>query len=755
MYVPEKILKSVLLAICIWVGLWSCTDDQPDSSPVITGDEATVTLSIHTPSGSLPKATRSSEEDECAISAVKVLVMELNGTSYRFRYMVDGEQITQHTSNNQYTTFTARLKNSDVPLKLILIANANDAFTANQLIALSSEEEVRNLLSDTFSPETITGKLPMWGEVSVSSLQTDQTNVLSATLLRSIARVDVFNEVDNNVSGPFAIKSLHIFRANDQIASIPDPSTLDPGSSLRVTAPTVPSGAAFRSSYYTKTVQGDATYINKFYVPEAKAVTDTSQQLLGTTCVVVGGVYADDTEATYYRINFNSGIEGHPFGQILRNHKYIFNILEVSGRGWETPEEAANNEATLITASVQIWDEATSEMYYSDGDNYLGISSRKFTLAYQKGAEEIGYLQTTQPFTIQALDDTGNPAGPAISSNGESLQNGFYDLQIVKSSEDGADVYRLVMTATDDNLTDNTYSGRYLVSTRFWKFEVTVEQLTYLETYRTRAVNVLTITSLPGDLGTSDGIFTDGVSGDAMRRVLENKANFSPSGTVPIKEIIVHSFTNDMLSTSNQAYLDILSKMLEHVEVVHLPADCTPSVQASQLIYDWLEAKYYRVLILGLDDPSTNANMRQYFNALDGNWQYSEKAVTSLSTTPFWEDRHEPYFNGPFGPISDVSNVEVVMGYVSTDVGYNDGYNWDTTIPLLVVSSGLDNSGKMTHGINQEMGVFYCGESEITSARGQAMSSSAAANGTVDSPFDRLMANIWAWIIDRVVVGKE
>ncbi len=750
MYSAKKIFRSLFLFIFLSAGLYSCTDEH-GQAVIDTDDENLVKLSIYTPSGSVLKST-SADIDESAVSSIKVLVMKKEGEKYVFKYSVDGHHIEQDAQNSRITTFTALLKDSDDPLKLILIVNPNDAFAAGSIMANMSETEVKAELTDTFDPENIIGNIPAFGEIELDNLNTGNVNTLSTTMLRAVARVDVYNQIDIGFSEKFKIENVRVYRANNKMKLVPNDVAWASEEFMSVKSPSIANGSAFIDAY-PKTVEGTADYVDRIYLPESEAVAADSDPATEATCLVVGGYYADDDFLTYYRVDFNSGVEGHPFGQVLRNYKYAFNIKQVTHRGTTDPDEAANGESTSIIAVMQVWNEATMEMFFSDNDNYLGISSREIIMEYFAGTDTTVYLQTTIPFNIQATDENGNPTGNIISKPGEKLDNGFYTLEIVKENSDGEDIYRLLLVTTGANKTDEYFTGFFDVTTDFWTFDVTVKQKTYNMSYAGKTINVLTITSLPGDLGSSDGIFTEGVSGNAMRNVLENPANFSNSGTVPVKGIIVHDFSNEMISSSNTAYMAILEKMLNHVEVVHLPKNCTPSAEAAKLIYDWLEAEYYRVLILGMDNDITNANVRKYYDDVDGDWQEAIPGAITDVGTPIYEvdDRLLPFFfDGPFGP---VPMNEVSMGFVNGAMGYNIGYNWDTTLPILIATEGDDNDSKMTHGINIKHGIFYCGESEITSARGNAMSQSAANNGTVSSEFDILMANVWAWIIDRVVAG--
>lgn len=743
----KSTIKSTCLGLLAVASLISCSKDKLTPVGAEAGS-ALVQLSIYTPSSSVPQKTKNAEADESAVDRIKLVVLQKSGNEYRYRYMVDGQQIVQDATDSKRTKFNALLKSSDVPLKILLLANHNDVFSSAQLVADMDEAEVKQLLIDSFRDD-LEGDLPIYGELNLEQLDAEQPNSFAVTMLREVARVDVNNTIDEDFSEKFRLESVSIYRANDRISVVPDASAMQTEGKMTVSSASVPSTATTYEPYSRQVAADGDLSIIKTYLPESLPVTDVNQQTATATCVVVGGYYADDAVATYYRIDFDSGLEGHPFGQVLRNHKYIFNIKQVNGRGWETPEEAAENEATAITATIQIWDELTSEMWFTGDENYIGISSRLVILNYFAYSEALLTLQATVPFRIQALDDNGNPTGASISTAGQSFQHDFFQVELQKDDTDGEDVWRLVINSLRENRSGSNYTGKFQVITDWWTFDVDVIQENFAAIYTNRFVRILTITDLLGDLGTTDGTLTS-LSGAATRRMLENPANFSPSGTVPVGGIIINNLRNETVSSETSADLYTLQKMLETVDVVHLPYRCSPSEKASQLIANWLNASPNRVLILGTDDQLTNYYLQDIFDT-DGEWQDGSDKITGIGSA--YEDdvdfTTDPFFKGVFGNVVPKTNLTAPTKEI---IGYNDGYNYLTTIPILMVTESTDNSGMMTHGVHTSLGIVYFGDSGVTSNRGSAMSDQANATGTVITQFDILMANLWAWIVDRVVM---
>ncbi|MCD8174098.1 MAG: hypothetical protein LUD76_11720 [Alistipes sp.] len=753
----KSYMKSLWLGLAVVAGLVSCNKDDTTEPLQLEPGSALVKLSIHTPSSSVPKATRSvADEDEGAVLRIKLAVLELSGGTYRYRYMVDGQQIVQGAADSQITTFNALLTSSDVPLKIVLVANYNDAFESGEIVEDMAESNFKEWLIDSFSSD-IEGELPLYGEISLTQLKADQPNSFSVTMLRAVARVDVNNNIDPEFSDNFRMESVYIYRANDRYNIIPSTSALQTEGKMSVSSATVPGSASVYAAY-SKTVESDGDKsITRTYLSESLPVPNQSLQTSTATCVVVGGYFADDTAPSYYRIDFDSGFDGHPFGQVLRNHKYIFNIMQVNGRGWPTPDDAAENEATAITATMQVWDELTSEMWFSGDENYLGISSRKVVMQYFAGSDKAETLQATVPFSIKITDENGDPTGQVVTPDGGTFTTDFYRLEVAKDSSSGDDVWKLLFTATGDNYTEAEFTGGLQVYTDWWTFDIEVVQETYEGMMASRYVRVLTITNLDGDLGTTDGTFTE-VSGEAMRRVLENPSNFSPSGQVTIGGIIVYDLKNATITSQSASDMYILEKVLSDVDVVHLPAECTPSPAAAKLITGWHSSKVNNILIVGFDSDNTNSNIKSYVYDLEdadvgsgsGTWETTSQVTGLERAEDDWQGRTERFFNGPFGAVA-----ETIMGLSKSTIGYNNGYNDDTTAPLLRVAAGSDVHLMMTHGINITEGVFYCGDSGITSNRGSAMSDAAHTDGMVSSDFDRLMANIWAWIVERTTMVSE
>lgn len=607
--------RTLLLSLCLLAV--ACAEPSADGFGGTAGDEAVVRLTISLPRAELPvgreRAATRSKEAENLISTVRVLVFEEVDGRYLYRYMSEGERL-QVTGST--TSFEAKLTGTDKTVKLLIAGNYGDAFANYAPAAGSDEATVRSGLGCSFAG--LTGNLPMYGEVTLpNGLVPGVENRFDIRMLRAVARVDVEKELDAD-SRSFRIASVAVYRPNDRIQIAPN--RLASADTPQVTEPSVPPGAGKSPvPVGVAAAEADPSAVGGIYVPEAAGETDAAAQLSDATCIVVGGYYDGASELSYYRIDFNPGVEGHPFGQVLRNHKYVFRIKKVTGTGWSDAASAAENRATSIVAQVEAWEDFTTEMYF-DGDNYLGVSSRTLTLGYVAGKSGRVDVQATVPYTIQWLDASGVPTGTAVTGVGATL-TGNSNFTVSIGRDAGADdaVSYLLFTASQDNRTDRNVVSRLRVSGGRWTFDITVTQENP-SLYKDRIIRVLSVHEI-GSLGTGT---PSSASGMALRRILDNTKNFSPTGTVVVGGFAFTEVSNVEMQAVSTGVLEIfnsIKRIINAQDVIYLTYNTAISDELAQAVLAWLRADTGRVLIVGTDTEATNAKLRQYLTS-DGTWKY-------------------------------------------------------------------------------------------------------------------------------------
>lgn len=743
---PGRNGRAVLPAIVLFLACLSATacTGIPDRERAggTAAEGAVVRLTVSLPQPAFPqhdtRADGEADDTENLIERVMVLVFEQQNGHYVYRYRTEGERIE---SSGSTTQFKARLVGTENPVKLLLAGNYGDAFTAYAPSPGDSESDVRAGMGSSFAG--ISGALPMYGEIEIpDGLRTDTENTFGIKMLRAIARVDVVKELTAD-SHPFRLASVHLYRPNDKIQIAPD-EAVSPDAP-RVTAPSVFAGAQLSPTPTTVAASGtDPASVTGIYVPEAASVTDPAGRLTGVTCIVVGGYYDGQEQPSYYRIDFDPGLDGHPFGQILRNYKYVFRITKVNGTGWSDPDTAATNRATSIVAEIEAWADFTTEMYF-EGENYIGLSSRKVTLGYRAGKSGTVDVQTSVPYTIQWLDASGNPTGEAVSGVGATLPaNGGMTVAIVRNTGDADTVTHLTFTATGDNRTTNDVIARLRITADRWTMDIAAIQESP-EKYRKRIIRVLSVSDV-GSLGTNT---PSTASGLPLRRILENTKNFSSDGTVIIGGFSFSEASRSEIqatgtgSASDKELFRSMQSTINAQDVIYLTYNTPISNELAQVVLSWLRANTFRVLIVGTDTETTNAQLRQYLTG-DGTWKYYNQSpyLGGSFKRAAQTAANARFFTVPFGQVAEnapINRADDLAGYCS---------DYPSSVTPLVVSNVTGQDKTMVVGVNLQSRIVYLGDANLN--QNGRLSAQANADGTITSDFDRLTANLWAWITDQV-----
>ncbi|MDL2231174.1 hypothetical protein LJB85_00350 [Porphyromonadaceae bacterium OttesenSCG-928-L07] len=751
-------LRLITLIIYSFWGI-SCTDITKVDSPPEREESPVVRIAINTPSASLPRNAflRSTIIDpESHIAEVKVMVFEQEGEEYLYKYMLDGKQL--QTNVDLTTQFEIKLNSSRKSLKLLLLANYADAFHSYEPVVLSDINTITRQVISSFENMWAT-RLPMYAVIDLpDGIGAEKLHVLTATMLRAIARVDLIKELESD-SKEFDGQEVHIYRANSQIQLIPEPTVVSDSKVPIVTGASVPDSSECLAYPFTFSgKESEHIMAERIYLPESLPVLEEKKQLYDATCIVVGGYYNNDqSRMHYYRIDFNSKLPGHPFGQVLRNHKYIFKIKKVLGPGWSTPDEAANNKATSIVAEVQAWEDFTTEMFFN-GNHYLGVSARRLKMRYGTGREREIAIQSDIKYTIQWLDHYGNGIGEAVSEENMPLLNEDFSAQIVKYDDDQSDVSHIVFTTLNANKTWSEVTGKLRISAGNWHFDITIVQDTYNK-YVEEYIQVFSISG-EGDLGTPAGVSS--ANGQAMRAILSHPDNFSPNGTIRIAGVNFNSLDNTYSSAAlgTSKYNTIKNSIYES-DVVYLTPNNYLSNDVAMLIFNWLRAKPNRVLILGADSQNTSQALLNNFLRSDADWWYfcyqgngyhydhlgetTTPVKGGFSRAPLLRE-NRAFFDGPFGKVS----ASALIDRYDSNAGYARTYSKYVS-PLLVVSS---NPNYMIAGINKESRIVYGGDFGNLFQYRANRNLMSSNSGVVQNDLDKLLANLWVWIIEQVLYGE-
>lgn len=778
----------LLLLLTFGLTTVSCTDETfvGEGSSKHTEDRMAVRLTISTPAAQKPETRSTKQEEQIEEICILVLSRQSADAEYQFLYSVEGININRPNSNT--TTFTAMLKSSNDPVKLILIANASQTIAEKYPEAGDTETRLKEKLvyeldNGNGSPKLITGYLPMYGEYSLPKLDAGQVNAdIQIRMLRSVARADVYN---NDATGHFRLQSIQVFRPYDKLQLIPTHTTVNSEGGPKVDTPSLPDQSVFYPVGFPmpqQNIAGGDTSIEQIYLPEAPAPA-TEKQISDATCLVAGGIYDDGVhpaKTVYYRIDFKPS--GHPFGQILRNHRYMFVIQKVSTAGWETPEEAAVNVPSGIVATVEPWDENTTDMYF-DGDHHYGVSSRHVKLQYRLGSQEVVYIDTDLTGDLlQWVDAEGNPLdGGELST---SLSSDRFEVSLIE----GTDTYnkiqkQLLFRAKQANTTYSDYSEYMMIHVNRWKILITITQTANRN--GNEIVRVLSSDEIGGLHHTT---------AKAMRAILDN--HFGPGKTVQLGGIEYSSVPPGITIKDALTY-----EKLSQQDILVLSNNTRPDSATARRILDWLGARKNRVLVLGFDwkDPGITDSYSGGHPEYATTTNYQVLKLLRDDVTPYWYNGGTNTSIGDTGPVREdmiasfdinadnsyffrtgpftaPENIEITScGYWLEDVwwGRMEVHNPDI-VPLIVFKDvvrddGSDRlpvytpnpggDGRMIMGIDKKKRIVYVGDMQFFGVGiGNDLKKSSRidnTNGNLTNNYSRIMANLWAWMIEEVVLGNS
>lgn len=752
--------------ICLLMYCISGCNDEVVMDQSNVNEYATLVLNIKTPATTIPQPTSRSAQtaEETAIENVKVLVFsDVNGDGvYRFNYMVDGTQLKN--GQNGTTRFQVMVQSSAVPLKIYLVANYSDAFVGYNPVFGDDEASVKTSIRRNFTSDGLLTDLPMYGEISVSGLDASTTNNFEVTVLRAIARVDVKTGL-SPTSPAFSLREVYVYRANDQIQIIPD--AIASSGTMRVVAPSVPAGSSLLMQPVAKSSSVPTDSIGGLYIPESVSPAEDGEYKLSATTVIVGGVFGEDKVVSYYRADFNSGIEGHPFGQVLRNHLYTFTIKNVSGTGLPSPEEAAKSLASSMTVDVQQWEDFTTGMYFHD--NYLGVSTREIRMPFLPYYTKTVDVDASLNYEMEWVDSA---VPGSVAEAGVPLSNGYFTATIIRNATESPYLSHIRIESPEYNISDQPVQATLRLTANDTSVDITVIKESFSQ-YSRKTIRVLSMGTGYGSLGAFNAVVPLTLP---MRNILD--VNFAPSSNYAVRTggfffLTVPASDPSYSNATTPATVASFKKLISNFDVLVMPyANVTSPQVADMLLDEWLVEDSHRVLWVMRDNAVSNVsilartaqdgegvweNIGNAFDATAG-YRYSSQADYAYDNA----QEVKEFFNGPFGTIDNEPGQQILRAGDIVSGACLIGDSAQRYVTPLVYSNKTDYTGYMSIGVNKNRGIVYQGESQFFQYN-VGMSLSAYTNGTLTTTpdangqyyFDVLMANLWTWVTGRVIYGPR
>ena len=693
-------------------GFTSCTDRLEEVEEQYTGEnEVWVRLIVSRPYSGKEVRSKAGNDRETEIDEIQLLVFEEGG----YKSRVPGISIT---NSGTTTSFSARLLATDKTLDLYIVANATAAVLANEPQVGDTENEVRTKLQLGFPLGGNFTTLPMSGHYRlVSGLDANYRQEISGvSMLRAVARVDVLVGGITN----FELTSIQAYRVNSRIQLIANQDL------PVVTAPSIPVNSRMEVNTPVSAVSGNQA-VSGLYLSESVSPAE-SERVNGATCVVVGGKYAGSGEVTYYRIDFDPDDTQGSFGQILRNHRYVFTIRSVAGPGWPSADEAASNRSAQINLDIQSWDESTTDMYF-DTDHHFGVSTREVVLGSKQNAALTVQVDTDlSDYTFQWSDEQGNVSGTAA----QSLTGSYFKVEKTNNGR------HIVVTALQSNNSDSDERKAYFViNASRWRILMTIRQ--QIVDISGRTINMVSFRSYLGHLG--ENLLLPNISpesrGAGLQGILNNPANFGTGGTVTCGGFNL-LLTNVSASSINDAALALADVIyFNYVSNGDLRIDLSP-------VGRWLKASAKRVLILSFDSQGVNTPiMQEFLGSTPDLMQTSPKSgsypLAGKSASDFFTDMG-PFTVTPYTPVDanfKFQNYDVTHGEIGP--GSAEGIT-----PLL-----NGPGGGIVLGVDMSRRIIYIGDIDIFSAN-NSNSGINNSKGTINSNASKLIANLFAWVVGVV-----
>lgn len=366
-------------------------------------------LYINVPKENMPTRTRSvnmSDNDTYKVDFNNTKIYLFKDDKFFKSCAFDTSKVKYDDFSNNYEVL---IKNIDetATVDFVFVANYDssepikDQSKADYLASLTFN---LNGAWDVETPRLI----PMWGEAKDVKLDPKVGIVgykdakLQVKLIRSLARVDIHLSDDANVT----LKEVYLFRSNNKAFVAPLASNIEDGV---VKAVTVPDGVGYNSDSTPEAKENRYLYFDQLgaigndgltLIPEQKASQEDPN---ANICLVVKLSSDACKEKSYYRLDFSkkSG-DKNLFIDVSRNYRYVFNINRVSGCGYKTPEEAANNPSYGIMVDIIKLD-LNINIAVVSGDKYFATNNSKIVFSTGLKSEEAHRIDYSTNYPIDSL----------------------------------------------------------------------------------------------------------------------------------------------------------------------------------------------------------------------------------------------------------------------------------------------------------------------------------------------------------------
>lgn len=401
----ERIRLPILLVLCTYmVTLFSCAKEKTIVvvKPPLPQNTMDATFAVTLPGLSQNISTYAiTENEENKLSTVDVLVFKVVGTSETFAYKARGRNIKPITANSSQFQVSLMTHATD-NFRFVVIANARAVVDATGMAAGDSKAVILNRLiinkPGVWNTNSVTdyNPLPMWGESAAMLVTSNLTTLVPLPLLRSQLKVDV--EVSEAAQPTFRMTSISVYNTGSNARIAPIAANYNAG---KVTAVSLPSPVETNAGPLVYPVQNPAKSEGEIYLFERARVmisgTPAPPGAAGAASLIIGGHYNGSPTETYYKVEFLSNDAIPVPLSLLRNHKYVFNILKVGGAGYDTKEKAMASKPSNMQVTTTTVDLNDMPIVYFDEHYYLAMQTDLVVYPTNESRSEYYKIYTNYP----------------------------------------------------------------------------------------------------------------------------------------------------------------------------------------------------------------------------------------------------------------------------------------------------------------------------------------------------------------------
>lgn len=436
LFIPFLWLILALLPLSCVRDKWSDGLPSADSE-----QEVTVELRLRTPNGFFGATRSQATTDESRVDNAVVLFFRGTQATAKLYAVSQGRSLTPEgdgTAVSFQVSFVVDADDANDTFSCVVLANVLGRTLATDFNGQGTEitiDGLRSVIGEmdyaalqealyeaVSAPVQSDGEaFPMYGRTTeVLVPATPQTQPLTVSLLRDVARVQLYNTATTD----FTLTEAYVYRASERRWLMPTTDAFGSVSSTVVVKPSVAEGTgsiAIASPW--KYSVSDNRSEAEIYLPEADTHLEPGavpgdKNHQNRCALVVGGSYKGG-KTSYYRIDFTTtdsdGVRG--LMDVLRNHSYNVTITAVRSSGEATPEDAYKSQTADIDVTIIPWEDENQDIVF-DGTNWASVNRKRIEFADGAGLEALLSLLSNIAPSSWTMSIGGSEASSAETVTG-------------------------------------------------------------------------------------------------------------------------------------------------------------------------------------------------------------------------------------------------------------------------------------------------------------------------------------------------